>query len=275
MTRCYEFYAKFLKDPEFCDKSDATISRIAQYVEFMQKQGIQFDMSATDKARFIQLQIHAGATEHAVTQPIAIVQEQPTEIQTPKTETPIIQPSLPDKPVESCPVSVIRPLLECNRCHMASRETTEYKGSNLCPRCLEDAKYKPSAKPVQPAEVTTTILKPKDTWEQRKATMQVPVSKMETAVLSKLEQKGLHPDAQREFCLRSTRPDYYFQQQNVAIYLDGEVHRGREDRDEALRELLIKRYNVRVVTITYEGSSEATEDSIVQQIIEALTKAGY
>ena len=263
-------------NPAKCDKSDSVMSRINQYMGFMESKGVSFDKSEMDKARFVQLQLDNGLTEGAVTQPtvktqdsLANLQEQPTEIQTPKTETPLIQPSTPYKSVESCPVSAVRPLVECRRCHMAKRDTTEYKGETLCPSCLEDAQYKPIGKSVEPAKVTATIMKPKDAWEQRKAAMQVPVSKMETAVLIKLEQKGLHPESQREFCLRTTRPDYYFQQQNLVIYLDGEVHRGREDRDEALRELLIKRYAVRVVNISYEGSSEATEDKIVQQIIEA------
>jgi very-short-patch-repair endonuclease len=135
---------------------------------------------------------------------------------------------------------------------------------------LEDAQKEPDRKPVEPTKISITVQKPKDTWEQRKAQMQVPVSKMEEAVLIKLEQKGVHPEVQKEFCLQRTRPDYYFPQQNLAIYLDGEVHKGREDRDEALRELLTKRHNVKVATILYEGSSVASEDKIVNEIIEAI-----
>lgn len=277
MVRCYEFYVMIKNNPTKCDKSDSVQSRINDYMGFMENKGIQFDKSEMDKARFIQFQKVEGLTEGAVTQPtVANLQEQPTEIQTPATETPIIQPSLPEKSSESCPVYPIpieqklRPLIECDRCHMANRETTEYKGETLCPSCLEGAQYRPDKKPVEPSPVTATVIH-LDTWEQRKASMQVPVSKMETSVLIKLEQKGVHPEAQREFCLRTTRPDYYFAEQNLAIYLDGEVHRGREDRDEALRELLTKRYGVRVVTILYEGSSEATEDTIVQKIIDALS----
>jgi very-short-patch-repair endonuclease len=174
------------------------------------------------------------------------------------------------KPVASPATQVIRPLIDCARCHLASRETTEFKGETLCPSCLEDAQKEPDRKPVEPTKISITVQKPKDTWEQRKAQMQVPVSKMEEAVLIKLEQKGVHPEVQKEFCLQRTRPDYYFPQQNLAIYLDGEVHKGREDRDEALRELLSKRYAVKVVTVTYAGSSETTEDSIVQQIMDSL-----
>jgi len=165
----------------------------------------------------------------------------------------------------------LRPLVECSHCFMASRETTEYKGENLCPSCLMNAQQKPVVKPVPIVKKPEpTIIKPKDKWEHRIAHMKVPVSKMEQAVLVKLTEKGLHPEVQRQFCLQNTTPDYYFPQQNLAIYCDGEVHRGREDRDQTIRELLAKRHNVRVVTIPYEGSSEATEDYIVTQIMEAF-----
>jgi len=123
----------------------------------------------------------------------------------------------------------------------------------------------------QKPKVEAKEYKPKETWAHRKAVMMPQISKMEEAVLVKLEQKGLHPEVQKEFCLRSTRPDYYFPQQNLAIYLDGaEVHKGREDRDEAIRELLIKRHGVRVVNIAYEGTSQTAQDEIVRKIERAL-----
>ena len=166
----------------------------------------------------------------------------------------------------------LRPLVECARCHMADRNCQEYGGEILCLRCLELAKYKPEKVPLrEPSapKVTTAIIKPKETWEHRRAVMTPQVSKMEEAVLVKLEQKGLHPEVQKEFCLRSTRPDYYFPQQNLAIFLDGPVHKGREDRDEAIRELLQRRCGVTPLGIAYEGTSQAELDEIVNKIVEA------
>ena len=165
-------------------------------------------------------------------------------------------------------------LVECDRCHMANRETEEYKGDTLCPRCLKLAKHKPERSRVQippgPDKVTTSIIKPKLSWKDRKARMQMPVSKMEEAVRIKLEEKGLHPETDREFCLQSTKPDYYFPNKNLAIFLDGaDVHRKRQDRDQALRELLTKRHNVKIVSLTYTAYSEAQKDEIVNRIMEA------
>lgn len=167
--------------------------------------------------------------------------------------------------------AILASLVECARCHEGRRDTVEYKGENLCPKCLELAKYKPEKRAVEISKpkVEVKTHKPKESWAQRKAVMTPQVSKMEETVLIKLEQKGLHPQAQKQFCLRSTTPDYYFPRQNLACYLDGPVHKGREDRDEAIRELLTKRYGVRVVSIGYEGSSEATINKIVNDIVEA------
>lgn len=162
--------------------------------------------------------------------------------------------------------AILASLVECRRCHLASRETVD----GLCPSCREKAGYKPEKARAAEPRVSTTVTKPKESWTQRKAVMTPQVSKMEDTVLVKLAEKGLHPEVQKTFCLRSTRPDYYFRKENLAVYLDGAVHKGREDRDQALRELLQKRHGVKVVSIGYEGSSEATVNKIVEDIAEAL-----
>ena len=168
---------------------------------------------------------------------------------------------------------ILAGLVECNRCLVATREATEYKGETLCPSCLEKAKYKPEkAKPQPTPKVQVTEYEPKETWAQRKAVMSPQTSKMEETILIKLAKKGLHPEAQKEFCLQRTRPDYYFPKHNLAVYLDGPVHKGREDRDEAIRELLQRRCGVKPVGIAYEGTSQTAIDEIVNRIVEAVEK---
>jgi very-short-patch-repair endonuclease len=168
----------------------------------------------------------------------------------------------------------------CVHCSLDSWFIRDWEGQGVCQLCyerlqkgeitLEKPRPKPKTVEAVAPRVETKVIKPPETWEHRKASMQVPVSKMEERVLVKLEAKGIHLITQKEFCLQRTFADYYDPQQNVAFYLDGEVHRGREDRDDALRQLLTKRYGVRVVSILYEGSSEATEDKIVQEILEGV-----
>ena len=97
------------------------------------------------------------------------------------------------------------------------------------------------------------------------------VSRMEQKVLLALHEKGQHPIAHKQFCLLYTEPDYYFPDQHLAVYLDGhEVHRKREERDTELRELLAKRYGIRVLTISYKRYSKKAKREIMKQILEAL-----
>jgi very-short-patch-repair endonuclease len=268
MTRCYEFYCIVLKNPEFCDKSDSTISRITQYIEFMQKQGIQFDKSPTDKARFIQLQVQAGATEKAITQPSSIVQEESNDSVPLITETPKIQPLNIDKSVEKCSVCETEPLVfrECELCHLATSSAIEVEGHFYCnEEHAERAKATRPSKPQPKLEVKEW--KPKETWEQRKAVMKPQHSRIEEALLLKLYEKGLTPITDKEFCIQSTTPDFYFPDKNLAIYVDGAVHEGKEDRDNQLRDLLEQRHHVRVVSIPYKDFTQEETERVFQQIL--------
>jgi len=110
--------------------------------------------------------------------------------------------------------------------------------------------------------------KPQETWEQRKAVMRPQHSRMEEALLLKLHEKGLHPIVDKEFCVQSTTPDYYFPDKNLAIYIDGiESHRSHIDRDEQLRDLLFKRHGIRVVSISYKDFPQEEMERIFQEIL--------
>lgn len=113
--------------------------------------------------------------------------------------------------------------------------------------------------------------KPKETWEHRKAVMSPPVSKMEELVLVKLAAKGRTPETQKAICIRYVRPDFYYETPRgpLAIFIDGPVHRGREDRDESLRQELVKR-GVQVLSFPYESPSESLADAVADKILEAL-----
>jgi very-short-patch-repair endonuclease len=94
-------------------------------------------------------------------------------------------------------------------------------------------------------------------------------SRMEDAILSKLHEKGVGPViVDREFCVQSTTPDFYFPSKTLVVYLDGPVHVGKEDRDEQLRESLAKRYGLKVVSIPYESFSQQEVDRVFEQIMK-------
>jgi very-short-patch-repair endonuclease len=155
-------------------------------------------------------------------------------------------------------------LVECAYCHMAFHVSkgTVIDDKNYCPRCVEHAK--PQPKP----SFTKLPAMPKDSWTFRKAQMSPQHSSMEMAVLKKLSDKGVQVMTDFEFCLQKTTPDFWFPGKRIAVYVDGPVHVGREDRDEALRELLRKRHGVNVVSIPYVADTEMERERVFNLIME-------
>jgi len=166
--------------------------------------------------------------------------------------------------------NVLQELVECNICHMGVHKSKAHliNGKYVCPRCFErlPTAYRKTAKP----KSETKIFKPKETWTQRKAVMQPQHSKIEEALLEKFSVKGLNVETDRDFCLQQTTPDFYFPERRTAIYIDGPVHAKREDRDELLRELLAKRYDVKVVSIAYKAFTKEETERVFHEIMEAL-----
>lgn len=109
-----------------------------------------------------------------------------------------------------------------------------------------------------------TIIKP--SWEERKAVMEAPVSRMDLGVVTDLMAEGVKIQFGREYCLQSTIPDA--ESEDTVFYFDGPVHVGREERDSELRELLAKRYGKRVVSISYEAYSEEAKEEVKRQVRE-------
>jgi hypothetical protein len=120
----------------------------------------------------------------------------------------------------------------------------------------------------------------KDFWAYRKARMSPQHSSMEDRIRVRLQNAGIRVETDREFCLLSTTPDHFISgfvnvqkllETPIAIYLDGPVHLGNEDRDEQLRDLLTKRHHIHVISIPYKGDSQREEDRVFSLIMEALS----
>jgi len=165
----------------------------------------------------------------------------------------------------------------CEKCGVASSDVEDWNnhGINLCSQCREKAKKNPehflglkqTKKTLEKIEST----KPTDSWEFRKARMQPQHGKMEQALLLKLQEAQIRPVVtDRQFCLQTTTPDFYFPNKKLAVYLDGPVHKGREDRDEKLRGLLKKRQGVNVLSVPYTSMSKQETERIFTLIKEAL-----
>lgn len=164
--------------------------------------------------------------------------------------------------------------VECECCGLGTYFPEQYEGKTVCQSCYVNLKSGnktlPKQKPSPMPKKMNAIPKIKDSWEHRKATMQTPHSRMEQALMTKLHEKGLHPIVDHEFCLQSTTPDFFFVDKNVAIYLDGSVHEGKEQRDENLRELLTKRHGITVVSIPYETFTKQETERVLTEILEGI-----
>ena len=125
------------------------------------------------------------------------------------------------------------------------------------------------AKPVEPKRVE------RDTWQTRKARMSESISRMDERMLFKVQELGLRPESNKEVCVLRLFPDQWYEgNPPLAVFFDGSaVHSGREDRDEANRDLLRKR-GVRVLSISYDSPTDQAVEDAARQIKEALVLTG-
>ena len=81
------------------------------------------------------------------------------------------------------------------------------------------------------------------------------VSAAELSLACKLAETGhMRFKTQKPFCLLSTKPDFYFDDVNLAVYLDGEqIHKNRVEKDFELRRLLSKRYGCIIRVYSYKA----------------------
>ena len=177
----------------------------------------------------------------------------------------IIKTQETPQPIRTSPT---QDLIDCANCHMATHITKakNLNGKDLCPTCYERLAKLPKAPP------KTVVASPvKESWEQRKAVMSPQHSKLEFSIIEALTAKGVRNVVQdRMFCVTSTTPDIFLPDKNLAVYLDGPVHMGKEDRDEQLRDLLTKWHNVKVAAFKYDEFSVKESERITQEILKLL-----
>ena len=233
----------------------------------MQGKDVKFDKTPEDKQLFLSLQ--EEVSESTIAQP---------KVQVPEPSS------------DSCPISQTEPKLEvsnihagtqqimqsvaglgtCEYCHMTTSEGLTVDGHYFCKQeHYERAKQTGLFKKSQP-QLEVKEWKPKETWTQRQAIMKPQHSKMEEALLLKLNEKAIYAVTDKEFCVQSTCPDFYFPEKNLAIYVDGPVHEGKEERDDKIRELLTKRHSIKVIAIPYKDFTEEETEQVFQEIMKNI-----
>ena len=181
--------------------------------------------------------------------------------------------------------STIQDTVQCDRCHVSTSAPVEWHNHKLCQSCHGKAEADPdgfngyftavSKKPEPHVVLTTDSPRSLDSWETRKAQMSPQHSKMEGLVLASLIEHGVKGIVQdRRFCVQETIPDYNIPSQNLVIYLDGEVHNGKQDRDEKLRESLTKRHGVKVFSYSYDSTSQKEVERVTKEILSVVKVEG-
>ena len=234
MTRCYEFYAMFKKTPKRCEISDR--SSLWRVDKYMEKfEEKGVKFDYSEDDKDLFYELHDDiGSEYKVGR-----------------------------------VGDHQRRVECSNCHMGTDKAVTINGEFYCPSCASETKFK-----ARPQRTEKREYKPKLSWPERKELMHPKISKMEEAIRLRLEEKGIRFQAQTEFCLQATRPDFYFPNENLAVYLDGEkVHQKREAKDEFLREKLQKHHNIRAIGIVYKDNSKKSEDEIFEKIVSVLQEA--
>lgn len=104
-------------------------------------------------------------------------------------------------------------------------------------------------------------------WQKFQARPTPEISTMEQAIQHELYARGFFFETQKEIPIRTVIPDLWFDSDPpLAVFLDGPVHQGREDRDEELRDLL-RRRGVKVLSIAYTTPSQKAVEEAVKQVM--------
>jgi len=176
----------------------------------------------------------------------------------------------------------IQDTVQCDRCHVSTSSPIEWHNHQLCDSCHKKALADPdgfngyftavSKKPEPHVVLTTDSPRSLDSWEQRKAQMSPQHSKIEGLVIASLIESGVSGIVQdRHFCVQETIPDIYLPAKNTVIYLDGEaVHSGKQDRDEQLRDLLKKRTGLKVLSYSYDSTSQKEVERVTKEILSVV-----
>lgn len=182
--------------------------------------------------------------------------------------------------VSSKTSDTISDLVECDNCHMATHiiKMKALDDKDLCPLCFDRLSKLPKLAREQVSEKRSEPVK--ESWEYRKSVMTPGISKMDEEVYLALQNNKVLRDAgwkfefQKHYCLKEVISDTTATRNDVEkpLFFDGDVHIGKEDRDEANRALLARRLkSAEVLTFAYSGDySDAKRDMMASKIEKSL-----
>jgi G:T-mismatch repair DNA endonuclease (very short patch repair protein) len=124
-------------------------------------------------------------------------------------------------------------LVECERCHVHSRNGKVWHNHHLCEKCFGRAEAAPETYDGyfhylerKNHGKTPQVVKPAhfDGYAEKQAHMKVQHSKAEMSLLQELAARGLTPQTDIQIPLRITIPDGVYPDRKIAYYVHGEPH---------------------------------------------------
>jgi len=171
-------------------------------------------------------------------------------------------------------------LVECANCHMGFHisKATLIDNKNVCPRCAEHVKPQPKPK------IEPTPFKPKETGDFRVAQMHPKVSKMDTAMLVRLQNNeelrklGWRIEFQKPrtkvICISDVTLIDRFGKE-IDVYFDFvETHKNSEVEDDFRRQEAARIHKVEVIPLLYDAVTETEERRLEKAIVEQLKIRG-
>jgi len=211
----------------------------------------------------------------AISKGIQKVQQVTAVTSFPKTQD-TAQPEIPQRIQRE----TLNELVECANCHMGFHisKATLIDNKNVCPRCAEHVKPQPKPK------IEPTPFKPKETGDFRVAQMHPKVSKMDTAMLVRLQNNeelrklGWRIEFQKPrtkvICISDVTLIDRFGKE-IDVYFDFvETHKNSEVEDDFRRQEAARIHKVEVIPLLYDAVTETEERRLETAIVEQLKIRG-
>jgi len=254
-------------------------SEITMRVEFLAKAGLNAEqitaMSGLSKAT-----IYRHMPKELKPKGEAISEGRKEQVARATSETVTTQDTAQPQIPQRIQRETLNELVECANCHMGFHisKATLIDNKNVCPRCAEHVKPQPKPK------IEPTPFKPKETGDYRVAQMHPKVSKMDTAMLVRLQNNeelrklGWRIEFQKPrtkvICISDVTLIDRFGKE-IDVYFDFvETHKNSEVEDDFRRQEAARIHKVEVIPLLYDAVTETEERRLEKAIVEQLKIRG-
>jgi hypothetical protein len=193
----------------------------------------------------------------------------------------------------TCHAEALRPVA-CPACKLGKPFHTfkVWHGHLICGDCNKEAEKNPELYEHKFPKIELPKLEaknhkpPVEPWKNRLEKMHPTISKMDQAMLVRLQnnkllrEQGWKIEWQKHYVLREFVSDIsliHATKKEIPVCFDGPVHEGREDKDETVRGEFTKRYALRCAEplgLPYKDFTLTEQVRLEKQVEDAIKKAG-